>query len=116
MLAVTARRVIEIDWERQRQAFDPDGSLRDLYVLDTTIDDWRAVIEHLESGPYGVSFTNPHLERAGRAADRPVVRRRVAPEHVRGRRRDRARLPFFRDRAHRARPSQRLGVQRAPAP
>jgi hypothetical protein len=62
MGVVSARRAIEIDWKRERQAFEVDGSLRDVYVLDTTIDDWRAVIEHFESGPYGVRFTNPNLK------------------------------------------------------
>ena len=60
---VTLPRVIEIDWEREKHAFEPDGSLRDLYVLDTTVDDWRAVMEYFESGPYGVRFTSPNVAR-----------------------------------------------------
>lgn len=61
MTTVSVRQPIEIDWEREKGAFVPDGSLRDLYVLETTIDDWRAVVAHFESGPYGVRFTDPHV-------------------------------------------------------
>lgn len=31
-------------WQKD---FEPDGSLRDIYVLDTTVDDWRKVIDYI---------------------------------------------------------------------
>jgi hypothetical protein len=33
-----------VDWEAQRAEFARDGSLRDIYVLDATATDWRAVL------------------------------------------------------------------------
>lgn len=40
-------------WEDVAADFQPDGALRDIYVLNANLDDWRAVLEHLGSGPYG---------------------------------------------------------------
>jgi hypothetical protein len=36
-----------IRWETCRRDFEPDGALRDIYVQDTTIDDWRGVFDML---------------------------------------------------------------------
>lgn len=36
-----------IDWPRQRAAFAHDGSLRDIYVFDTTLADWQCVLAHV---------------------------------------------------------------------
>jgi hypothetical protein len=35
---------LEIDWAAQRVEFEPDGSLRDIYVDKTSLDDWRAAV------------------------------------------------------------------------
>jgi hypothetical protein len=36
----------------QRVDFEADGSLRDIYVLDASLEDWRPVLGLLEQGPY----------------------------------------------------------------
>ncbi len=37
----------DFDWDQVRSDFAPDGSLRDIYVLDTTLHEWRKVLELL---------------------------------------------------------------------
>lgn len=49
-------RVIEINWSVQQQDFEPDGSLRDIYVLGTTVDDWNEVVRHIGLGSYRAKF------------------------------------------------------------
>ena len=41
-----------LDWKTQRRDFEPDGSLRDIYVRDTTVDDWKVVIALILDGNY----------------------------------------------------------------
>jgi hypothetical protein len=50
-------RTLELDWKKQRPDFEPDGSLRDIYVLDTTLDDWSRVLAMLQAGPYRAMST-----------------------------------------------------------
>lgn len=38
-----------IRWEQCRVDFEPDGSLRDIYITPATIEDWRALYPLLES-------------------------------------------------------------------
>ena len=38
-----------IEWSTVAEDFEPDGSLRDIYVHDTTRDDWQRVLEHLKA-------------------------------------------------------------------
>jgi hypothetical protein len=38
-----------ISWETCRKEFEPDGALRDIYVLDTTIEHWRLLYDALHS-------------------------------------------------------------------
>src|SRR5262245_43215278 len=42
MLKQRIREVL--NWSVQKADFEPDGSLRDIYVLGTTIDDWKKVL------------------------------------------------------------------------
>ena len=37
----------EFDWSVQKAAFEPDGALRDLHVLDATLEDWQRFIAHI---------------------------------------------------------------------
>ena len=37
-----------MDWNRVAGDFEPDGSLRDLYVLETSLDDWQRVLDALQ--------------------------------------------------------------------
>ncbi len=40
-----------LDWSRQKVDFEPDGSLRDIYIQDATVEDWRVVVVRiLDSG------------------------------------------------------------------
>jgi hypothetical protein len=41
-----------LNWNLQKADFDPDGSLRDIYVLGTTIDDWKTVLALILRGPF----------------------------------------------------------------
>ncbi len=34
-----------MDWDQAGSDFLPDGALRDIYVLNVTIDDWQAVVD-----------------------------------------------------------------------
>jgi hypothetical protein len=44
-------------WEEVRSAFKEDkGTLRDIYVLDTDIDDWQCFFDFLRSGDYLYQF------------------------------------------------------------
>jgi hypothetical protein len=36
-----------VDWDEIAPAFEPDGALRDIYVLETTLADWQAVLDAL---------------------------------------------------------------------
>jgi hypothetical protein len=42
--------------DRFRYAFFVDGSLRDVYVFNTTMDDWRKLFDELHSGGYDLDF------------------------------------------------------------
>lgn len=44
-------------WELVAQAFEPDGSLRDIYVEDTTLTDWERVIAQVRERYGPMRFT-----------------------------------------------------------
>jgi hypothetical protein len=37
-------------WELHQSVFELDGTLRDIYVEDTTLEDWKTVLEHILGG------------------------------------------------------------------
>jgi hypothetical protein len=43
-------------WEAVRADFAPDGALRDIYVFDTSLDDWRALFAIIASGGWSARF------------------------------------------------------------
>ena len=46
-----------LDWAKCKDAFfDDDGSLRDIYVFDTGIDDWNKMLQLLKRKLYVVTF------------------------------------------------------------
>lgn len=45
-----------MDWSRIAADFRYDGSLRDVYILDTSLDDWARVWDVLKAAPDGFSF------------------------------------------------------------
>lgn len=47
----------KLDWAKCKVAFcDDDGSLRDIYVFDTGIDDWNKMLQLLRRKLYGMTF------------------------------------------------------------
>ncbi len=43
--------------ELYKDAFEPDGMLRDIYVFDTDARDWQKVIDDLRANSYPLEFT-----------------------------------------------------------
>ena len=41
-----------ITWSEVKPEFDWDGSLRDIYILATTVNDWRAIYTVLKQFPH----------------------------------------------------------------
>ncbi len=66
-LTVDERGHEVLRWNTQREDFEADGSLRDISVLDTTVNDWRMVLTRLLEPPY-----RARLERAGATIAVPV--------------------------------------------
>lgn len=46
-----------LDWPKQKVDFEFDGSWRDIYILDTTLEDWRAVLAMVLHGGYNAALT-----------------------------------------------------------
>ena len=47
---------LHMNWSMVKADFGRDGSLRDLYVYETSIADWEAFLSSLSSWPYEVRF------------------------------------------------------------
>ena len=45
-----------MDWKDAKSAFVRDGSLRDLYVLDTTVEDWHRLFDFVRGSAYDLRF------------------------------------------------------------
>lgn len=45
-----------VDWSQIAIHFQPDGSLRDIYILDTSLEDWANVWKMLLADPSRLSF------------------------------------------------------------
>jgi hypothetical protein len=45
-----------IDWQVHRNLFTWDGSWRDLYVLNTDVQDWQRLLDHFRQQTYQLSF------------------------------------------------------------
>jgi hypothetical protein len=56
-----AARKIDFDWARQKEALAEDGSLRDIYVLGTTAEDWKRVVTFLKAAPYRAKLEDESL-------------------------------------------------------
>lgn len=46
----------EVTWDRCRMGFEWDGSLRDIYVLNASIEDWGTFVHALPSMSYRTEF------------------------------------------------------------
>ena len=51
-----------LDWETYRHAFEPDGSLLDVVVLDTTVADWNRLLQVVQQHADAVSLTIREVE------------------------------------------------------
>ncbi len=49
-----------LDWSSQKADFEPDGALRDIYIKNVTIEDWRLVVALIMDGGFCA-----RLERGG---------------------------------------------------
>ena len=56
-----------LNWQLQKAEFAPDGSLRDIYVQNATIDDWKLVVGIIQRGAYGAQ-----LQRGGVSVAMPA--------------------------------------------
>jgi hypothetical protein len=45
-----------VSWDACKADFEADGSLRDIYVLGTTLEDWRAVLSLVTAPPYAATM------------------------------------------------------------
>ena len=54
-------RTIKVDWARQKEDMAEDGSLRDIYVLGTTAEDWKRVVTFLKAAPYRAKLEDETL-------------------------------------------------------
>ncbi|WP_432201133.1 hypothetical protein ACRAQ7_02570 [Erythrobacter sp. W53] len=45
-----------MDWDTVAVDFEPEGALRDIYVLDTTVADWQLVIDAIRQEVTGLTF------------------------------------------------------------
>ena len=43
-------------WNEAKEAFDHDGSLRNLYILKTDVNDWQTFIDFLRQSEYTLTF------------------------------------------------------------
>lgn len=46
-----------MEWSTVSADFEPDGGLRDIYILDATLADWQAVIDALKREVTGLNFS-----------------------------------------------------------
>ena len=45
-----------MNWNKYKKEFEWDGSLRDLYILNTDISHWQRLIDSLQGGTYKITF------------------------------------------------------------
>jgi len=70
-----------VNWELLREDFAWDGSLRDIYVFETTLADWQKTLDLIRTGPYRAEL-QPSIESDSRwriealmaAEPRPLLR------------------------------------------
>jgi hypothetical protein len=70
-----------MDWNKLKETiYFEDGSLRDIYVQETTIQDWHKWIEHVNSH-YTVAFYNGRAQRNEEYIDFEVIKDFWAGKH-----------------------------------
>jgi hypothetical protein len=71
-----------IDWPQVAHEFEPDGSLRDIYVSDTSSADWQAVLDHLREkyGPVRLTVDGVDTPVPAHVRELFAIRERANPE------------------------------------
>lgn len=69
-------------WEDYKVAFEFDGSFRDIYVLNTSSEDWQRLIDFAHSGVYKISYTIDGVEVALPQQVTKIFRGRYEANHV----------------------------------
>ena len=54
---LTRSLLMGVSWEECKQDFASDGGLRDVQVIDATLDDWEQVLDFIRSGAAKLDFT-----------------------------------------------------------
>jgi hypothetical protein len=60
-----ARSEALIDWNAVAEDFAPDGSLRDVYVLEANAEDWELVLKALGASSASVRYSVDGVEQPG---------------------------------------------------
>jgi hypothetical protein len=70
-----------VEWATVAEEFEPDGSHRDLYVHQTTGDDWQRVLEHLKArySPLRFTIDSEDAPLPSTVADIFAIHERAAP-------------------------------------
>ena len=72
----------DLSIESCNEALEADGSLRDIYVFGTTLDDWRKVLEMLSEARYGARLDDESLATALRDVPTLFVAQEEHPTSV----------------------------------
>ena len=51
------RAMSDLRWTEVSEVWEDDGSLRDIYVLSTTEDDWQRLLDLVRAGAWPYSYT-----------------------------------------------------------
>ena len=56
-MCIKINGVSQLNWQHYKTAFEFDGSWRDIYVLNTYVNDWQSLMDFLRASPYEISYT-----------------------------------------------------------
>ena len=45
-----------VNWEQYQKEFDWDGSLRDIYIFKTRLEDWQMLLDFMRAGRYTFEY------------------------------------------------------------
>jgi len=60
-----------VSWDGCKADFEADGSLRDIYIVRTTLEDWRAVVSLVTASPYSATLDGE--DASGISIDVPAL-------------------------------------------
>ena len=60
------------NWEEIKWIFEPDGSLRDIYVKNVTIEDWKILIDYLNAS-YIIKYGSANDNKIANKADKDYL-------------------------------------------